>query len=155
MMAGERNKIVGVGAAALVAAAVLYFLFAFVHASDRLITPVTDVSIGGTVVHVAIAKTPQERERGLSGITKLGKDEGMLFIFERDDQYSFWMKDMRLSIDMLWLSAEKEVVFIEKDVSPDTFPQAFTPDTPARYVLEVPAGFADFHHIEKGTKAVF
>jgi len=47
------------------------------------------------------------------------------------------------------------LVAIAPSVSPDTFPESFTPDTSARYVLEVPSGFATEHEIEVGSKVVF
>ena len=119
----------------------------------RLQTIVT-LSIDGTSVRVAIADTPALRERGLSGYAPLEADEGMLFVFEEDGRHSFWMKDMLFAIDMLWLDAEGRVVHLEKGVSPDTFPTAFTPDAPARYVLEVPAGFCDTHDIRVGSTAI-
>ena len=119
------------------------------------ITPTRMISVGGTDVHVAIADTEPEREQGLSGVSGLKEDEGMLFIFEKDGIYSFWMKDMLFSIDMLWISSEGRVVFIAPSVAPDTYPHAFTPDTPARYVLEIPAGFAAEHEIAVGSKVAF
>ena len=82
----------------------------------------------------------------------LTEGEGMLFVFETDDLHSFWMRDMLFSIDILWIAMDGTVVHIEPSVSPDSFPQTFTPPTPARYVLEVPAGFATEHGIEVGTR---
>lgn len=172
MKAASRNSVVGTLTACIIAVGLVWFGYSFLHAYDRVITPERTLQIGGATLHVAVADTPQERERGLSGITRLANDEGMLFIFHNDDQYSFWMKDMHLSIDMIWISSAKtpdgvrpdspeasrregRVVYIKKSVSPDTFPEAFTPDTPARYVLEVPAGFSDAHGIQKGTEVAF
>lgn len=143
------------GAAALGVAALVFFLVAFSHSGDRRITTERTIQTGGARLLVAIADTPQEREQGLSGTTELDEGEGMLFIFDRDGQHSFWMRDMSYSIDILWISAQKRVVYIEKDVSPDTFPDAFTPPTSARYVLEVPAGFSDAHGLGVGDEISF
>lgn len=78
--------------------------------------------------------------RGLSGRAKLGADEGMLFVNETDGFHYIWMKDMLFPIDILWLTREHKIIHHESNVSPDTFPQAFTSPVPARYVIELPAG---------------
>ena len=113
------------------------------------------ISIQGVPLQVAVAETENEREQGLSGRAGLSEGQGMLFVFEKDDIYSFWMKDMLFSIDILWIDAEGKIVFLKKDVSPQTYPTPFTPDSPARYVLEVPAGFAMRHEITAGSKVDF
>jgi len=113
------------------------------------------IGIGDVSIGVAIADTSVARERGLSGVERLAKGEGILFIFQDDGLHSFWMKGMLFSIDILWISSEKRVVHIEKNVSPESYPQSFTPPTRARYVLEVPSGFATEHEIEVGSKLEF
>ena len=117
--------------------------------------PTRTISLAGTSVHVAIADTESSREQGLGGITSLAGDQGMLFVFEKDGMYSFWMKDMLFSIDMLWISSDGRVVYIVPSASPATYPHAFTPHTLAKYVLEVPAGFATQHKIGVGSKLHF
>lgn len=117
-------------------------------------SPLPTVVIGGQRVSVTIADTDATRQKGLGGRSGLGAHEGMLFIFPQDGVYAFWMKDMSFSIDMVWLSAQGKVVFIENNVSPDTYPQAFRPNSTARYVLELPAGFASQYNIKIGDSAV-
>lgn len=112
------------------------------------------VEIGGTRVAVSIADTPEERSQGLSGRAPLAENEGMLFIFPEDGKHGFWMKDMRFSIDIIWLSSEDVVVHIEEHVSPESYPASFASQNPARFVLEVPAGFAKTHNIALGSVAV-
>ncbi len=110
----------------------------------------TTLLVGGQTIHVSIADTKQAREEGLSGHTRLAADEGMLFVFETDGTYAFWMKDMRFSIDILWLSAEGRVVYMAENIAPDTYPQTFKSETPARYVIELPAGYSDDHGVRVG-----
>lgn len=111
------------------------------------------ITIGGVPVHVEVVDTDASRAQGLSGHAPLESDQGMLFVFETDGAYPFWMKDMLFPIDILWVDAQGKVVHIEKNVAPDTYPASFTPDSPARYVLEVPAGFTDQHDIQIGDTA--
>lgn len=131
--------------------ALAYFLW---HAGNAA-APVEarrTVEIAGATLHVDVADTESLQERGLSGRSGLAPDEGMLFVFETDGEYSFWMKEMLFPIDIVWISSDGEVVFVSKNVSPVSYPASMKPDTPARYVLELPAGFADAHGVEKGTK---
>lgn len=120
------------------------------YADISRITPAEKVELRGEFVKIAIADTESLRAQGLSGISKLGPDEGMLFIFPRDGKYAFWMKDMRFSIDILWLSSEGVVVDMVERVSPSTYPDSFIPETPARYVLELPEGYVEAHGVKVG-----
>lgn len=150
------RKVLFWGSAVVIGTIALCAYFYILHAAtSHFITTERTLSIQGVGVAVAVADTPAEREQGLSGTTGLSMSEGMFFIFERDDQHSFWMKDMEYAIDIIWISAAKKVVYIEKGVAPDTFPHAFTPPTPARYVLEVPAGFSEAHDVRVGSDVVF
>lgn len=111
------------------------------------------IEIGGVPLRVEIADTDTLRAKGLGGHEPLQPDEGMLFIFETEGIYSFWMKDMRFPIDILWLALDGKVVHIEKNVSPESYPTSFTPGSPAQYVLEVRAGFVDQYDIRIGSRA--
>ncbi len=111
--------------------------------------------IGNREINIILVKTPEEREMGLSGRTNLPANTGMLFVFETPRTYGFWMKDMLFSIDMIWLSADKHIIYIEKNVKPETFPKAFSPKDPALYVLEVKAGFSDKNNIKVGDTIKF
>jgi uncharacterized membrane protein (UPF0127 family) len=97
------------------------------------------VAINGHVINVDVADTEAAREKGLGGRDSLAKDSGMLFVFQKDGTYAFWMKDMKFNIDIVWISADGHIVDIRENVSPDTFPTAFSPKAPARYVLELSA----------------
>lgn len=108
------------------------------------------IQVGERNVTVLVADTPEEQKQGLSGREGLGPDEGMLFVFQKDDLYGIWMKDMKFSIDIVWLSLTGKVITIEPNVSPRTYPRSFTPKTPARYVLELPAGYAQRHNLKVG-----
>jgi uncharacterized membrane protein (UPF0127 family) len=113
------------------------------------------VAIAGQKVKVDAAITKGEKEKGLSGRTGLEKNTGMLFIFDQPGKYPFWMKDMNFSIDIIWLSADKKVMYIKKDARPESYPEAFGPEEDAKYVLEVPAGFSEENNLQRGDTALF
>ena len=143
------------GLTAVLAVATFVFVGVDTTNDELRITPTQEISIDNTRVRVSIADTPEKREQGLSGISSLAADEGMLFVFEKDGRYSFWMKDMLLSIDMLWIGADGSVVSIEHSATPESYPSVFTPATSARYVLELPSGFVAQHGIGVGSKVTF
>jgi uncharacterized membrane protein (UPF0127 family) len=106
--------------------------------------------IGNTQLRVTVADEPAERSQGLSGVRSLEANEGMLFIFDRSDNWSMWMKDMEISIDMLWVNSDYQVVHIEQDVKPETFPESFASGQPVRFVIETPAFFTQNNNIVVG-----
>jgi len=110
----------------------------------------SQVELGGHVVGVTIANTPETRARGLSGRMALAPDEGMLFMFPEDGRYGFWMKDMLFSIDILWLSDEGRIVSMVQNLSPETYPKTFEPEQAARSVLELRAGWVKEHGVQLG-----
>ena len=90
-----------------------------------------------------VADTDESRTKGLSGHDQLTESEGMLFVFEQASlENCFWMKDMTFAIDMVWLDDEKHVVTVEPNVTPETYPNKFCPDMPAKYGLELASGRA-------------
>jgi|SRR3989344_8393955 len=115
------------------------------------------VQVGGQTVVVFVVDTDAARAKGLGGRAGLARGEGMLFIFPRDGMYGFWMKDMHFAIDILWLaddpsspSGQAVIVSMAQNVSPDTYPRDFLPSRPARYVLELPAGFTEEYTVKVG-----
>ncbi len=113
------------------------------------------IKVGDVFINVELAVTPHEHAQGLSGRTSLPENQGMLFMFDKPGQYSFWMKDMNFPIDIIWIDENYRIADITKNLSPDTFPQSFQPSKPAQYVLEVTAGFADRNNINIGDAVDF
>jgi uncharacterized membrane protein (UPF0127 family) len=106
------------------------------------------VVIDGQVeVTVEIAASEATRERGLSGRVTLVDDSGMLFLFNAPARYTFWMKEMRFPIDVLWIRDGKivDLAFNIQPLESDQTATRFSPLYPADAVLEVPAGFAARH----------
>lgn len=113
------------------------------------------VIIRGTPISVEIADDAAERTLGLSKRASLPDGAGLLFIFEQEGTWGFWMKDMRFSIDMIWMNQNGRIVHIERSVSPETFPKTYQPPVPARYVLEVNAGVSERFGWKTGDDVLF
>ena len=103
-------------------------------------------------VIVTIADTTEERRVGLSRVSSLPDREGKLFIFDEEEDYGFWMKDMLIPIDIFWVNNNMEIVQIEKNVKPESYPATYHSPQPARFVLEFNAFFADTFKIEVGDR---
>lgn len=99
----------------------------------------------GTSITAELAVTEAERQRGLMFREALLPDQGMLLVFEEEDIYYIWMKNMKFSIDILWIDEEKRIIHIEKQVPPckkEPCPSYYS-KTPSMYVLELRAGSAE------------
>ena len=117
----------------------------------------SQILIGGVLLNVELAETTSALEKGLSGRQSLPKDHGMLFVFDHEDNWGFWMVDMQFPLDIIWFNSNRQAVFIEQNLSPCT-PQScpvYTPNAKAMYVLEVNAGFVEAHQITVGTTFTF
>lgn len=102
----------------------------------------------GFVVLAEVVTTQEAQAKGLSGRASMLEDQGMLFVFERADRYPFWMKDMLIPIDIVWLSGD-QVVDVTANVPVPTGEAlpTYAPQTPSDHVLELSAGAAERHSI--------
>jgi len=91
-----------------------------------------------------------EQQKGLSIFDTLPPATGMFFIFDKDDQYGIWMKDMKFAIDIIWIDSEGRIVDIVENATPESYPKIFTSKKPAPYVLEVASGFVRQRGISTG-----
>lgn len=106
----------------------------------------------GKVFELALADDVDERAQGLSLVKHMNKNQGMLFVFEEAGIYKFWMKDMQFPLDIIWFDAHGVVVHVEENLSPETYPKSFGPDSNALYVLEMNVGFVDEYNVQLGQK---
>lgn len=133
--------------------AVLVFLHFFIAPFPNL--PRDVVFVNDNNINVWVADTKETRAQGLSGVPRLSSKQGMLFVFDTPVQNGFWMKDMKVSLDIIWLDSSKKVIHIEENVTPETYPETFYPDEPALYVLEIRAGLASELGLEEGDQVSF
>lgn len=119
-------------------------------------------------IQVEIADSDAQRSRGLSFRESLPEDRGMLFIFDYEARHSFWMRNMRFPLDIIWIDRDKKVADIKNGVQPceevgepfrDGYIEkscpSFLPRDQALYVLEVNSGFARKNNIKIGDKVSF
>ena len=113
----------------------------FVRADSSIITRIV----------IELAESPEEQAQGLMYRRSLPDRGGMLFVDPEESMRSFWMKNTALSLDILFVDANGEIVNIAKRTTP--FSEDFITSTgPAQYVVEVRAGFTDRYGITENDR---
>ena len=97
-------------------------------------------------IDIEIADNDSSRMRGMMQRTAFPDMSGMLFVFPFEQQQSFWMANTPVALDILFADADSQIVNIHRYTRPLS-PESVDSSVPARFVLEVPAGFCDTHGI--------
>jgi len=109
------------------------------------------ICIKKNCITAEIASSDEARAKGLMFRESLAPDSGMIFVFNKEDFYNFWMMNMRISIDIIWIDANNKIVDIKTDVPPcGESCESLKPRLPASYVLETAAGFTRANGISIG-----
>lgn len=102
-----------------------------------------------TKIDVEVAVTPQERMQGLMYRSKMDENKGMLFIFEREELQSFWMKNTKISLDIIFIDSNGIINTIHRNTEPYS-EESLRSKQPSRFVVEVNGGFCEKNHIKEG-----
>lgn len=114
------------------------------------------IQVGPEVLTVEIADTPTLRAKGLMGRKELPQGHGMLFVYERAERLSFWMKNTLLPLSIAFFDEDKSCINILDMDPPIGEPLIkYRSTAPARYALEVPQGWFEKHGIGRGAKFAF
>lgn len=122
--------------------------------SGGLVTFLT--AAGEPIISIAV-EIPQDRAarlRGLMHRRHLPEGMGMLFMYDREQQRSFWMKNTYIPLDMIFIDSSGEIVGIAEKTQPLS-EQSYPSQVPARYVVEVNAGFCATHGVKIGGRVDF
>ncbi|MDR0503099.1 MAG: DUF192 domain-containing protein [Treponema sp.] len=132
---------------------VIFFCLIFFSCSSGKL-PVREIPIesGGQIIAVVkaeIAVTQEERSRGLMFRKKLPDGEGMLFIFDRDEVLSFWMKNTLIPLSIAYITSDGIIIDI-KDMRPGDL-NSVSSSRSVRYALEVPQGWFSRAGVKTGS----
>lgn len=101
------------------------------------------------VVDIEIADNDQERTQGMMYRSSMSHDRAMLFIMQYEKTQSFWMRNTKMSLDIMYVNGDLEIVTIYKHTQP--YSESPIPSfKKAKYVIETSAGFCDKFSIEEG-----
>lgn len=108
----------------------------------------------GTTIYAEIANTPDKRAQGLMFRTSMAPDHGMIFTFPELGHWTFWMKNTKMSLDIIWLGEKGHILHIESEVpictrTDDGCPRYYS-HKKSRYVLEIKAGMAKKFGLKTG-----
>ena len=112
-------------------------------------TVINQVEINDIIIEVELAETSQEIRDGLMYRESLEKNKGMFFIFEEQDEKPFWMKNTLIPLDIIFINSDNTIIDITT-MQPCKADPCESYSSPALYVLEVNAGFAEDNNIEIG-----
>jgi uncharacterized protein len=107
---------------------------------------------------IEIADSDEERQTGLMFRESLAENAGMLFIFEGNGVYGFWMKNTLIPLDIIWINSDMVVVFIKENALPCIEGGeciGYGPNQEALYVLEVNSGVVEEIGLSIGEKVRF
>lgn len=139
----------------IIVAIIVVLTFSYLNYSpnpDTGIVKINDVSI-----IVEIADEVSEQSTGLMYRESLDENSGMFFIFDKEQNLYFWMKNVKINLDMIFINENYEVVGIVKDVKPcNEIPcKRYGGEFLAKYVLEVNGGFSEKNGISVGDEVKF
>jgi len=120
-------------------------------ASQKLETAVLSIARADSTpveITVEIARTEEERSQGLMHRKKLPDGEGMIFVFDRDQQLSFWMKNTVIPLSIAFIASNGRIIEI-RDMRPLDL-SAIQSSRSVRYALEAPQGWFDRAGIKPG-----
>lgn len=145
-----------------IASAILSFSLAFIcftaSASYAQDFSKRKITLAGKTLVVEIAETPSQHERGLMFRSKLGKDEGMLFIFQGEAVRSFWMKNTLIDLSIGYFDRNGILIDVQEMTSgkgiPDAKLASYPSVKPAKYALEMTKGWFAKNKIKIGSKLV-
>ena len=90
---------------------------------------------------VSLAITDEEQKKGLQGVEKLSKYEGMLFIYSKPQKVEYWMKDCLIDLDLVFIDEDGEVISVKKGEAGN---EDLISENNVKYVLEVNANSSIF-----------
>jgi len=109
------------------------------------------VILGNDTVNAEVARTSQERSKGLMDREEVPDGTGMLFVFEREASRTFWMQDTFVSLDIAFLDSSMAIIDIQQMESGSG--EVYDSAAPAKFALEVRKGWFAEHGIVEGLKA--
>ena len=112
------------------------------------------VELGGKIFGVEVADTQQKQALGLMFRESMPADEGMLFIFPAEAPRSFWMKNTRIPLDIMYFNSDLVLVSLSADTPPCRVSRcpSYPSIAPAKYVLELNAGKASALGVGLGSR---
>lgn len=110
--------------------------------------------LNGETYQLEVAASREAKRQGLMNRAHLEQDQGMIFVYTEEEIRSFWMKDTLISLDMIFLDHNREIVYIEEKVPPcqEDPCSSYTSQYPSQYVIELKAGEVEKIDLSQGQR---
>lgn len=120
----------------------------------------TTAKIGEDSYELYIVNSSEDMQKGLARFDRIEKNQGMLFIFDEPGRYTFFMKDMKFDIDIIFLDEMGKVINIFQNVKKESYRgpfdyEAYKPYEPAKFVVELVAGEVNQNKLKVGDRINF
>jgi uncharacterized membrane protein (UPF0127 family) len=146
----EGNKLMTMGKPVLMAAIITVLVMVAILPGEGSARSCF-IDIRGHHLKVEVADTTEKMILGLSHREKLRDNEGMLFVYHDWDRRTFWMKDMKFDLDILWIDGDKIVRISRNARAENSHPlRIYDSNVPVNMVLEINAGLTDLWGIKEG-----
>lgn len=113
----------------------------------------------GREIRVEQLTEPEELQRGMQFREELPEDRGLLFYHAKPGHYPYWMYQVKVPLDIIWIDSRKRIVQVVHQAPPCPGPQEKCPvyggGYEAQYVLEVRAGVAKANGLRPGAQVDF
>lgn len=148
----SKNKIIWILILLIVAILVFVTLFFFWINNEQQSLKSGKVCINKNCFEVQIVENFWQQNRGLMFREYLVEYSGMLFVFDKEANYPFWMKNTKISLDIIWINENKEIVYVSEFAQPclTFFCPQINPQKNAKYVLEINGGLSKKLNIKVG-----
>jgi len=123
----------------------------YMFKKDGELTFTDSLNNSKTKIDIQIANNDFDRELGLMFRKQMDENRGMLFIFPVEERQSFWMHNTFIPLDMIFVNAAEKIVTIHRNTQ-TLSDQSYPSTAPAKYVIEVNAGYCSRHNINEGDK---
>ncbi|MFH1366871.1 MAG: DUF192 domain-containing protein [Patescibacteria group bacterium] len=123
---------------------------------QKIMGKTISLEINGAKINAEIAKSQAEKIKGLSNRDELASDRGMIFVYDQEEIPSFWLKETRFPLDIIWIK-DDVIVDLTENAPIDAGPnfKTYSPKTAVTRVLEVNAGFCQKQGIAVGQKVLY
>ena len=105
-------------------------------------------------IDIELAEDAYERQTGLMHRSEMGINQGMLFIFEKEQPQNFYMKNTLIPLDLLFINSQNQIVSFQENAKPLN-EQSLPSNAPAQYVLEINGGLIDKWNVSVGDSISF
>ncbi len=135
----------------LISILIILILTSFFYSFNKFVQP--NAEIKGHKFQLLVVKSDKDKQIGLSKYKNLPEDKGMIFVFDKEGFYPFWMKDMKLPLDIIFIKENKIVTIYEN--LPINNLSIYTPTQASDRVLEINANLSKKYGFSIGDSVTF